>query len=110
MKTENACALFGDRIRTNAGDIDQRTAFNLNVERSQRSRTNSEKLFESEFAAASYSRHIGHPPNIARVAHNGLKKDEFVPVRQISNAADVLAVSALFLLVAMMYLLLLSLC
>lgn len=52
-------------------------------------------LFESEYARAVFEQKIGTPNGISAVVHNGVRPEEFEPVAQASNAADVLFVGEL---------------
>lgn len=56
------------------------------IERWLRQRTDL-VLFESEFARATYRRHIGEPP-LSRVVHNGIRQEELSPVEPALDAVD----------------------
>jgi glycosyltransferase involved in cell wall biosynthesis len=52
-------------------------------------------LFESAFAERTYSALIGEPSCRTEVIHNGLRTDEFMPVRPLPGAADFVFVGEL---------------
>lgn len=45
-------------------------------------------IFESAYAEKTYSALIGAPTCRTEIIHNGLRRDEFVPVQPVSDAAD----------------------
>jgi glycosyltransferase involved in cell wall biosynthesis len=63
------------------------------IERWLRGRTGV-ALFESAFAQEAFRRFIGEPP-FSRVVHNGISKEELVPVTPNSDAADIIFIGEL---------------
>jgi glycosyltransferase involved in cell wall biosynthesis len=55
-------------------------------------------LFESAFAREKFQATIGLPRAVVKVVHNGIRKDEMVPVDPDPNAADLLFVGELRML------------
>lgn len=58
-------------------------------------RSSSGLIFESQFAADAYRRHVGAPRVPFRVIHNGLKADDFVVASSNPDASDVLFIGEL---------------
>lgn len=52
-------------------------------------------LFESEYAKAVFEQKVGKPSGLSQVAHNGLRPEEFEPVKPEADAAEVLFVGEL---------------
>ncbi len=55
-------------------------------------------LFESAYGARVFHRRIGDPGARARIVHNGIGADEFIPVRPDGDAADLVFVGELRML------------
>jgi len=69
----------------------------LAAERMMRSRTDG-FIFESDFSRSTYIAKIGKPGAATAVIHNGLAKDEFMPVGHADAAADFLFIGELRML------------
>ena len=52
-------------------------------------------LFESNFAAAEFTRTVGRPGGLVRIACNGVGNAEFAPIATRPNAADIVCVGEL---------------
>lgn len=52
-------------------------------------------LFESEYARTVFEQKIGRPRGISAVVHNGVRPEEFEPITQAQDAADILFVGEL---------------
>ena len=52
-------------------------------------------LFESNFAAAEFTRTIGRPGGLVRIACNGVGEAEFIPIAARSDATDIVCVGEL---------------
>jgi glycosyltransferase involved in cell wall biosynthesis len=55
-------------------------------------------LFESAYAARAFRRRIGEPGARARIVHNGIGADEFIPVAPAGDATDLVFVGELRML------------
>jgi glycosyltransferase involved in cell wall biosynthesis len=55
-------------------------------------------LFESAYGQAVFTAKVGKVPACARVVHNGVASDEFIPIAPVAHAADLVFVGELRLL------------